>query len=333
MERTILVTGAAGYIGSAICLSLMQQKAVVIALDREKIRHPFFVHSFCADYADVTTLEQIFDNFKIDVVIHCAASIEVGASVVDPLAYYDNNVAKTIVLLQMLHQYSVSKLVFSSSCAVYGTPQYLPLTEDHPHNPVSPYGATKSMIERILADCARAYNFSYVALRYFNAAGALPEYNVGECHEPETHLIPRVLRAAARGEAVTIFGDDYPTHDGSCVRDYVHIADLAQAHVFASTYLLAGGDSIAFNVGTGRGYSVKDIVACVEQVTGNTVATIIKQRRLGDPHTLIADPAHAQKILGWRATQSELSAIIDSAYEFSTQNLCDTTLLQPAARL
>lgn len=334
---TILVTGGAGYIGSIIASTFAQNGYQVIILDDEgngkktilsstvhKQSHnpcvnaeKFSTH-IVGDYANVHLLETIFTNHAIAAVVHCAAFIDVGESVREPLAYYENNVSKTITLLQTMLQYDVKKIIFSSSCAVYGQPQWLPLTEDHPKTPMSPYGSTKLMIEHILYDAQHAYGLQFVALRYFNAAGAVPEDNLGERHEPETHVIPLLLRAAREQKPFAIFGADYATPDGTCVRDFLHVLDIATAHVKALEYLSTGGMSDCFNLGTGYGFSVKQMVAAVESVTGCAVNTTMMPRRAGDPDQLIADPSKAQQLLGWLPKFSDIHTIIKSADDFYT---------------
>jgi UDP-glucose 4-epimerase len=344
---TILVTGGAGYIGSTIALAYAQKGYQVIILDDEGVsKHTehaslpsghmnagnvaTFSTYIVGDYANVSLLEAIFTNHIITAVVHCAAFIDVGQSVREPLAYYQNNVAKTVTLLQTMVQHGVKNIVFSSSCAVYGQPQWLPLTEDHPKSPMSPYGATKLMIEQMLHDVHRAHDVQFVALRYFNAAGAVPEDNLGERHEPETHIIPLLLRAVHEQKPFAVFGSDYATIDGTCVRDFLHVRDIASAHVQAVEYLSAGGNSDCFNLGTGHGFSVKEMIAAVMSITGKHIDVVMMPRRAGDPDQLIADPCRAQQLLGWRAIYSDIQTIIKSADDFYKMQ---TRVAMPSRRL
>jgi UDP-glucose-4-epimerase GalE len=246
--------------------------------------------------------------------MHFAAYAYVGESVLQPALYYRNNVVGTLTLLEALRDAGVDKLVFSSTCATYGIPERVPIDEDHPQRPINPYGASKLMVERILADFAAAYGLRHVALRYFNAAGADPDGQLGECHEPETHAIPLAIRAALGEQpAFEIYGTDYPTPDGTAIRDYIHVSDLARAHVRALKYLQGPGPSAALNLGTGTGHSVRDMVAAVEQVVGRRVPLRAAPRRPGDPPVLVANPARAQAVLGWSAQFNDLVEIVRTA--------------------
>ena len=330
--QTILVTGGAGYIGSHVALLCAQQGYKVVVLDdsgaaaahffysRLKTEQHIFKHyaiSFIRGAISSTkTVDAIFKSHNITAVMHCAAFIDVGQSVTQPLAYYHNNVAATLVLIDAMIAHNIKHLVFSSSCAVYGQPEWMPLTEDHPKKPLSPYGKTKLMVEMILEDCAQAYNFSYVALRYFNAAGATPELGMGECHEPETHLIPLLLRAAQEKKMCSIFGTEHATPDGTCVRDFLHVQDIADAHVKALAYLQAGEKSDAFNVGTGKGISVRQMIDAVCQVTGVCLQVQELPARPGDPAFLVADAHKALQKLGWQARHSDITTILHSAAQF-----------------
>ena len=313
----ILVTGGAGYIGSHCCKALAARGHRPIVLDslvkgcRENVRWGEFVP---ADINDPAALDRCFERFRPDAVMHFAAFIEVGESVTDPLRYYANNVGGTLGLLQAVRRYGIGTFVFSSSAAVYGSPERVPIEEDHPLSPLSPYGWTKRMMETMLADFGNAYGLRWAALRYFNAAGADADGEIGEAHDPESHLIPRVLDAALQGQPVTVFGSDYPTPDGTCIRDYVHVSDLAAAHIAALEYLAAGGRSTAVNLGQGRGYSVREVIRTAEQVTGLSIPVRISGRRPGDPPALVASNRKASQLLGWTPHQSGLENIVRSAW-------------------
>lgn len=315
MKQAILITGGAGYIGSHTAYLMAQQGHEVIILDAllhsQSFNHPWAT-LVQKDFADQQALDAIFSTYAIDAVMHFAAFIEVGKSVREPLAFYENNVSKTITLLQAMLKYNVKKFIFSSSCAVYGIPQKLPLTEDHPKNPISPYGTSKLMVEMALQDAHDAHGLQYVALRYFNAAGALPGSWLGEYHEPETHIIPLLLRAAQENTPFYVYGADYPTPDGTCIRDYLHVMDIAQAHAKALEYLHKGNVSRCFNLGTGTGYSVAQLIDVVQRVTSKSVNVITHNRRPGDPARLVADPALATQCLGWGPEYSGMEYIIES---------------------
>lgn len=328
MKQTILITGGLGYIGSHIACYFLKKNYRVIILDyaadtiRGKIvteqlqlinRNVLVING---DYGDRQILDNIFLEHIITAVIHCASLIEVHESVCNPAIYYHNNVAKTITLFDAMRRHNIHNIIFSSSCAVYGIPQWLPLTEDHPCIPISPYGKTKYMIEQILHDYSQAYDIRFVALRYFNAAGALPEYNLGERHEPESHLIPRVIKAALYQEKFTIFGKDLSTPDGTCIRDFIHVYDVAYAHDRALEYLVMQRPSVICNLGTGSGYSVRNIIDVIQNVTGSVIECVYQPARSGDPAVLIAEPQHAQHLLGWSAQISDITSIITSSYEF-----------------
>ena len=318
-KPTVLITGGAGYIGSHIAHAYARNGYQVIVRD-SFVHNNYFAPTWATvvkgDYGDAHLLHTIFSSYPIDAVIHCAALIEVGESVRNPLAFYENNVSKTVTLLQQMIDRNVRNLIFSSSCAVYGQPQCLPLTESHQIQPMSPYGQTKAMIEKMLEDVAQAHGLRFVALRYFNAAGAFPEENLGEQHLHETHLIPLMLDALLMKKPFTIFGNDYQTKDGTAVRDFVHVRDIAQAHVLALEHLHAGHPSDFFNLGTGVGYSIKEIVETVQRVSGSALKTIIAPRRVGDPDVLIADSHKAQMILRWKPYYSDLEYILKSAFVF-----------------
>jgi len=321
-KPAVLITGGAGYIGSHTAYLMTQKGYKVIILD--SLEHgQTFDHTWAtcinSDFADEKVLKKIFETHNIEAVIHFAGFIEVGESVKNPMKFYENNVLKTIKLLKSMIAHNVKKFIFSSSCAVYGNPQWLPLTEDHPKNPISPYGKNKLMVEMALQDFANAYDLHYVALRYFNAAGAMPEQGLGENHNPETHLIPIIFRAVIEKRPFYIFGTDYDTKDGSCIRDFIHVWDLAQAHWLALEYLNKGNTSDCFNLGTGNGFSVKEVCKTVEKICKHKLNILHKDRRPGDPPMLIADPKKAKDKLGWQAQYSDLENILKTAYEFTIQ--------------
>jgi len=323
MKPAILITGGAGYIGSHTAYLAWQKGYEVIIIDSFEHRQTFdhkWAKVIKSDFADEKVLKNIFTKYKIEAVMHFAAFIEVGKSVKNPLGFYENNVIKTIKLLNIMLKYDIKKIIFSSSCAVYGKPEYLPLTEDHSKNPISPYGKNKLIVEMILQDFCKAYALQYVSLRYFNAAGAMPEHGLGEHHDPETHLIPLILRAGINKKPFYVFGTDYQTPDGSCVRDYIHVWDLARAHWRALEYLKSGNNPDCFNLGTGRGFSVKELINTITLHTKLKIDILYQNRRQGDPPILIADPTKAKNILGWQPIYSDIEQIIKSAYTFEILN-------------
>jgi UDP-glucose 4-epimerase len=267
-----------------------------------------------ADLMDPQSLDFAFSGQRFDAVMHFCARSLVGESVIEPYGYYANNVTGTLNLLETMHRHDVDRLVFSSTAAVFGTPVTELIDEDHPKAPINPYGASKLMVERILADAAAAYGLRSVALRYFNAAGASPDGDIGESHQPETHLIPNVLRSAlGAGQALKVFGDDYPTPDGTCIRDYVHVDDLAEAHMLALDYMQHAPGAHAFNLGNGQGFSVRQVIQAAERVTGRSIPHEIAPRRQGDPPVLVASSIRARLQLGWKPRYVELEPIIESA--------------------
>jgi UDP-arabinose 4-epimerase len=273
------------------------------------------------DLEDTARLAEVFAKYRPAAVMHFAAYAYVGESVRDPLKYYRNNFGGTLNLLQAMREQGVDQLVFSSTCATYGIPQAETLDEIHPQQPVNPYGTSKLMIEQVLRDFDTAYGMRHVALRYFNAAGADPDGEIGEVHEPETHLIPLVLEAAAGGEPVTVFGDDYPTPDGTCIRDYIHVADLADAHVLALEALQQGARSSAYNLGNGNGYSVQEVIDCAQRVTGRDVDARIGPRRPGDPPRLVAESTRARRELKWQPGFAGLEQMVKSAWDWNQAGL------------
>jgi UDP-arabinose 4-epimerase len=317
MER-ILVTGGAGYIGSHTAKLLAQSGVQPVVYDNFSRGNRWAVLNWpCieAGLDDGERLRAALRDNRITSVIHFAAYAYVGESVQDPREYYWNNTVNTLRLLDAMRDCGVKNIVFSSSCATYGNPESLPIREDHPQRPVSPYGESKLMVERILASYGGAYGLKWVALRYFNAAGADPDGELGEDHNPETHLIPLALRAAEEADPLVIFGTDYPTADGAAIRDYVHVSDLAAAHLASMRHLEAGGQSTAFNLGTGAGASVWEVVRAAESVTGLTIPVRAAPRRPGDPAVLVADATRAASILGWRPRFSSLDAILRTAWQ------------------
>jgi UDP-arabinose 4-epimerase len=311
------VTGGAGFIGSHACKALAQAGFLPVAFDnlttghRDAVRFGPFVWG---DVRDARAVEAALHDHRAEAVIHFAASAYVGESMVDPALYYDNNLGGMIGLLAGCRAAGVRNVVFSSSCATYGIPDALPIVEATPQRPINPYGRTKLICEAMLADHGRAYGLRHVALRYFNAAGADPDGELSERHDPETHLIPLALRAAAgTGGPLTVFGTDYDTPDGTCIRDYIHVGDLAQAHVLALRHLLDGGDSVALNLGTGTGVSIRQILAGIEDLTGRPVPVVWGTRRPGDPPALVADPTAARRVLGFAARRSDLRTLLADA--------------------
>jgi UDP-arabinose 4-epimerase len=319
----VLVTGGAGYIGSHTAKTLSRAGMCAIVVDnlgrghRDAVRWGPFVE---ADIADRGALEDIFEKYPIDAVIHFAAFAYVGESMQAPEMYFRNNVTSTLSLLESMRAAGVSKIVFSSSCATYGYPQRIPISEDHTQQPVNPYGESKFMVERMLHWYGMAHGFSWVALRYFNAAGADPEGELGEDHHPETHLIPlSILAALGTTPRLEIYGTDYDTPDGTAIRDYLHVTDLAAAHLAALKYLDAGGASGPFNLGTGTGHSVRQVVDAVERVTGHAVPFQELPRRSGDPACLIADASKATRLLEWRPRHSSLEEIVRTAWKWKAR--------------
>ena len=318
--NNILVVGGAGYIGSYMCKYLSKNGYNPVVLDnliyghREAVKWGPFIKG---SMDDSTLLDQIFSEYQIAAVMHFAAFCYVGESVSQPAIYYRNNVANTLNLLAAMIKRGVSRFIFSSSCATYGEPVEIPITENHTQNPINPYGRSKLMVEQILEDFSNAYELMYVSLRYFNAAGADPDGELGEDHTPETHLIPLVLETAlGKRETINIFGDDYPTEDGTCIRDYIHIDDLAQAHLLALERLLNGLPCGCFNLGNGSGHSVMQLIKTARKVTGKTIPSKVVDRRPGDPAVLIGSSEKAIKALGWHPEFPELETIIETAWKW-----------------
>jgi UDP-glucose-4-epimerase GalE len=315
----ILVTGGAGYVGSHACKALAARGHLPITYDNLSRGNRWAVKwgpFEKGDIGDVRQVRMVLEKYRPSALMHFAAYAYVGESVEQPLLYYRNNFANTVTLLQAVIDFHRMPVVFSSSCATYGIPIRAPMTENHPQHPINAYGRSKLFVERLLADLEVACGLRWIALRYFNAAGADPDGEVGEAHDPETHLIPLVLAAARTGAPVRIFGEDYETPDGTCVRDYVHVSDIADAHVQALDYLHKGGNSCALNLANSRGYSIKEVVAVVEKVSGRSVPLNIVGRRPGDPPILIGDAGLAHAVLGWRPVHSDLETQIRHAWNW-----------------
>ncbi len=325
MRLNILVTGGAGYIGSHTCKALAASGHNPIVLDDLSVGHRWAVKwgpLIVGDIGDRALVRKTVKRFKIRATIHFAAHAYVGESVEQPRKYFENNVSKTLALLDALLDAGAHKIVFSSSCATYGVPRRLPIAEDHPQNPINPYGTSKLFVENVLNWYERAYGLRHMNLRYFNAAGADPDGEIGEDHTPETHLIPLVIAAAQRKiPFLELFGTDYDTPDGTAVRDYVHVCDLASAHVKALDHLLAEGASACVNLGTGRGHSIRDVISAVETISRRRVPVSEGPRRPGDPPALIANPQLGQALLGWRPGKSDLLTIVRTAWDWHQKAL------------
>jgi UDP-glucose-4-epimerase GalE len=323
MAKNILVTGGAGYIGSHTAKALSRAGYRPVTYDslvyghRHAVKWGPFIEG---DIADTAKLERVIKDEAIDAVVHFAAFAYVGESVTKPEIYFQNNVVGSLSLLDAMRHTGVKPIVFSSTCATYGMPDRMPITEDTLQRPINPYGETKLMIERALAWYGPAHDIRSVSLRYFNACGADPEGEIGEEHDPETHLIPLILDAAlGKRAAIDVFGTDYPTPDGTAVRDYIHVQDLADAHVKALAYLFAGGETTQVNLGTGTGNSVREVIDAVERVTGRAVPKREVARRAGDPPELVADPSKANSLLGWKPAMSDIDSIIRTAWAWHTR--------------
>lgn len=318
-QATILVVGGAGYIGSHMASMLLENNYKVVVLDnfstgfRQLVAGGQLVEGSLGDGG---LLDRLFSEHPIDAVMHFAAFSLVGESVQFPLKYYKNNVAETVTLLEAMIRNGIKRFIFSSTAAVYGEPEMIPIAEDHPCRPTNPYGNTKRAVEKMLADCDAAHGLKSICLRYFNAAGAHPSGQIGEMHNPETHLIPLVLKAALSPSPIKIFGTDYPTEDGTCVRDYVHVLDLCQAHMSALKALQDGGRSDVFNLGNSVGHSVRQVIEIARKVSGRKIETIECGRRPGDPAVLVADSAKIRNKLGWQPRFEDLAAIMETAWQW-----------------
>ncbi|OMH40704.1 UDP-glucose 4-epimerase GalE [Desulfurobacterium indicum] len=317
----IAVTGGAGYIGSHTVKLLTEEGHNILVIDNLYNGHreavPDNATFIKCDIRDIENLKEIFNEFKPEAVIHFAAFIEVGESTKNPLSFYINNVSGTLSLLSTMEETGIDKIIFSSTAAVYGNPKTVPIPETEPVKPINPYGQTKACVEKALKDISQFSNLKYVSLRYFNAAGADPSGLIGESHNPETHLIPLVLKTAkGEREQISIFGTDYPTPDGTCIRDYIHINDLAKAHLLALEYLMSGGESNVFNCGYGKGYSVREIIDMAKKVTEKDFKVVEEKRREGDPAILVADSKKLKSILNWKAEFDDLEFIIKTAWNW-----------------
>ena len=320
MPDAVLVTGGAGYIGSHACKALAASGYLPVSYD-----NLVYGHEWAAkwgplergDIGDTERLRAVMRNYRPLAVMHFAAFAYVGESVTDPAIYYRNNVTGALTLLDAMRAEGVDRLVFSSTCATYGDPVQVPMGEDHPQAPINPYGRTKLIIEQAMRDYASAYGLRGVALRYFNAAGADTDGDIGEDHDPETHLIPLVLQAASgRRPHITVFGDDYDTPDGTCIRDYIHVTDLADAHLRALDHLGANEGFDAFNLGNGNGFSVSEVIDAAERIVGREIPRLMGERRAGDPPRLVGDAARARSILGWNPRYDDLETILDTAWRW-----------------
>lgn len=317
---TVLVTGGAGYIGSHVVKALGEKGFQVIILDNLSTGHRDSVLAgelIESDLADTALLDRVFEQYRPDAVMHFAAFIEVGESVRDPLKYYRNNTANTINLLSAMERHGVENFIFSSTAAVYGIPENVPIRETQPVRPINPYGQAKLFVEKVLEDASGTGRLRYVSLRYFNAAGADAGGRIGERHIPESHLIPLTLKAAkGKRKSVTVFGTDYPTPDGTCIRDYVHVTDLADAHLLALDHLQRQGGSAAFNCGYGHGYSVREVIDAARRVTAIDILVETASRRPGDPPALVADSRALRQKLGWAPRHDDLEYIVRTAWEW-----------------
>ena len=315
----ILVLGGAGYIGSHTVYELIAAGRDVVVADNLLTGFRAAVHPsarfYEADIRDRAAMARIFEREDVEGVIHFAASSQVGESMADPLKYYDNNLCGTTALLEVMVAHGVDKIVFSSTAAAYGEPERVPILEDDPTKPTNCYGETKLAMEHMMGWVSRAHGLRYVALRYFNACGAHPGGAIGEAHSPETHLIPLILQVPnGQRDSIAVFGDDYPTRDGTCVRDYIHVTDLAQAHILALDYLLRGGENEVFNLGNGVGFTVSEVVEAARRVTGHPIPVEISPRRAGDPAQLVASSEKARAVLGWKPELDCLDTIISTAW-------------------
>ena len=333
MLKNILVAGGAGYIGSHTCKALAQAGYRPVTVDNLVYGHRSAVRwgpLVQADLADRSAIHKVIRDYDIEAVMHFAAYAYVGESMRQPGKYFQNNVANTFQLFEVMREAGLKTIIFSSTCATYGHPDYLPIDEAHAQQPVNPYGESKLFVERTLPWYGMAHGFDYAVLRYFNAAGADPDGEIGEQHDPETHLIPLVIEAAlGRRASVEIYGTDYPTQDGTAIRDYTHVSDLADAHVLALDYLQQGNQSICLNLGTGKGYSVREVIAAVERIGRCAVPIKQTRRRPGDPTELVADASRAREVLAWTPSRSDIDTIVQTAWDWSKRSptSSETTVL------
>lgn len=322
-DSSVLVIGGCGYIGSHVVRALLERGDNVIVVDNLSTGHPWAVPEKIlvrGDLGDRSFLSGVFSTHHIHTVLHFASFIQVGESVQEPLKYYDNNLARTVCLLDAMKAAGVRRFIFSSTAAVYGTPDSVPIREGARLHPENPYGRSKLMVEDILRDCGRAFGFDTIVLRYFNASGAHPSGEIGEAHDPESHLIPLVLQVAnGRRDFITVNGNDYDTHDGTCIRDYIHVCDLAEAHLLALDSLLRNGGNRTYNLGNGSGYSVREVIEACCQVTGRKVVTKLGARRSGDPSILVASSEVAKAELGWQPRFFQLEKIVEDAWRWERQ--------------
>ena len=320
MSQTVLVTGGAGYVGSHACKALAAHGYLPVTYDNLSQGHRWAVKWGPLEEGDLTDLrrlKKVMTSYPIDAVLHFAACASVEESMQDPQKYYHNNVVGTLALLECMKQRSVQKIVFSSSCTVYGIPKQVPIQENHPMHPVSSYGASKSMMERMIGDFSKAYGISHICLRYFNVSGADPDAEIGEVHDPETHLIPLILGVAAkRRPSLSLFGSDYETPDGTCIRDYIHVSDLVEAHLLALQRLEEGKSSSIYNLGNGCGFSVKEVLEMSRLVTRSEIPAILAPRRPGDPPILVADATRAMQELGWKPRYASLETQLTHAWHW-----------------
>ncbi len=316
--KKILVVGGAGYIGSHAVKLLLEHNYQVVVLDSAKKTFPFLNAEWIqGNFGDKNLLTTLFNRYQFDAVMHFGAYIEVGESVINPEKYYQNNLVNTLNLLQVMLQYNILKFIFSSTAASFGNPKYTPIDEKHPIQPINPYGKSKVMVESILEDYDRAYGLKSIALRYFNAAAADPDGLLGECHEPESHLIPIILQVAnGKREKIFVYGNDYDTKDGTCIRDYIHVTDLCQAHLLALEKLFKDGQSAQYNLGNGNGFSVQEVIDTARKITGKLIPQENASRRAGDPAVLIADSQLAIRELRWQPQFNSLEKIIGDAWDW-----------------
>lgn len=327
MADTILVTGGAGYIGSQMVKALRQAGFRPVVLDDLSSGHRSAVRSeelHVGDVGDAAFVDRVLAEVRPAAVMHFAGFIQVGESVADPGKYFRNNVSATQVLLDAMRARGIARFIFSSTAAIFGEPQYVPIDEAHPKAPINPYGRSKWFVEQLLEDYDHAYGLKSVCLRYFNAAGADPDNEIGERHDPETHLVPLILQVASgRRPHIGVYGDDYPTPDGTCVRDYVHVADLCDAHLLALRQLLAGAGSARYNLGNGNGFSVREVIDTARRITGHSIPVVMEPRRAGDPPSLVADAAAARAALGWTPRYADLHTIVAHAWACEQRNAAE----------